>query len=139
MDTEKYFFINLKETRSMKQAQSFLPVRPAGISWMALVLLCMLALQPSFTMAAQPGFESLPVLSASKILPPELLSGPNHRVQEKVKNDGIVNIYTIDSRFGTFSDGGHGPAQGYERIRRFLERIRTGRFGGGQRHGLSAR
>ncbi len=103
MDTEKYFFINLKETRSMKQAQSFLPVRPAGISWMALVLLCMLALQPSFTMAAQPGFESLPVLSASKILPPELLSGPNHRVQEKVKNDGIVNIYTIDSRFGTFS------------------------------------
>src|SRR6266498_5270894 len=102
MDTEKYFFINLKETRSMKQAQSFLPVRPAGISWMALVLLCMLALQPSFTMAAQPGFESLPVLSASKILPPELLAGPNHHVQERVVNDGLLNTYTIDSKFGQF-------------------------------------
>jgi hypothetical protein len=43
------------------------------------------------------------VLSASKILPPALLSGPNHRVQERVNSDGIVNIYRIDSRFGTFS------------------------------------
>ena len=53
MDREKYFFIKSKE----KQSQSFLPVRPTGISLMALVLLSMLALQPSFTMAAQPGFE----------------------------------------------------------------------------------
>jgi len=51
---------------------------------------------------AQP-YESAPVLSASKILPPELLSGPNHRVQERVTNDGYLNIYQIDSKFGTFT------------------------------------
>src|SRR5688572_1332672 len=88
----------------MKQLWSFLSKkRPGGISRLALVLVGMLALQPTFTMAAQSGFESLPVLSASKILPSELLSGPNHRVQEKVTNDGIVNIYKMDSRFGTFN------------------------------------
>ena len=52
---------------------------------------------------AQQPFETTPVLSASKILPPELLSGPNHRVQERVTNDGYLNIYQIDSKFGTFT------------------------------------
>ncbi|HEX2932013.1 MAG TPA: hypothetical protein VHV54_19960 [Candidatus Binatia bacterium] len=52
---------------------------------------------------AQQPYESAPVLSASKILPPELLSGPNHRVQERVTNDGYLNIYQIDSKFGTFT------------------------------------
>ncbi len=48
-------------------------------------------------------YETPPVLSASKILPPELLSGPNFRVQERVTNDGYLNIYKIDSKFGTFT------------------------------------
>lgn len=52
---------------------------------------------------AQQTYESLPALSATRILPAELLSGPNHRVQERVTNDGIVNIYRIDSKFGTFT------------------------------------
>ena len=52
---------------------------------------------------AQQKYEAAPVLSASKILPPELLSGPNHRVQERVTNDGYLNIYQIDSKFGTFT------------------------------------
>ena len=43
------------------------------------------------------------MLSASKILPPELLSGPNHRVQERVTNDGYLNTYQIDSKFGTLT------------------------------------
>jgi hypothetical protein len=51
----------------------------------------------------QERYEPSAALSASRILPPELLSGPNHRVQEGVKNDGIVNIYSIDSRFGSFT------------------------------------
>ena len=87
----------------MKQWWSFLSKkRPIGISCMALVLVGTLALQPTFTMAAQSGFESLPVLSASKILPPELLSGPNHRVEERVYNDGYLNTYRVGSKFGTF-------------------------------------
>ena len=52
---------------------------------------------------AQQSYEPSPVLSASKILPPELLSGPNHRVQERVTNDGYLNTYQIDSKFGTFT------------------------------------
>lgn len=52
--------------------------------------------------AAQSEYEQVPVLSASKILPPELLAGPNHRVQERVVNDGFLNTYTIDSKFGQF-------------------------------------
>ena len=52
--------------------------------------------------AAQSQYEQIPVLSASKILPPELLVGPNHHVQERVVNDGFLNTYTIDSKFGQF-------------------------------------
>ncbi len=53
--------------------------------------------------AAQPLYESSAALNASKILPPQLLAGPHHRVQEKVQNDGYLNIYQIDSKFGTFT------------------------------------
>ena len=52
---------------------------------------------------AQRGYEAAPVLSASKILPPELLAGPHHRVEERVTNDGYLNTYQIDSKFGTFT------------------------------------
>ena len=42
-------------------------------------------------------------LQASKILPAELRSGGNFRVEEKVTNDGYLNTYRIGSRFGTFT------------------------------------
>lgn len=74
-----------------------------SVAYLVLFFVGIWIAQPSLTMAAQAGYESLPVLSASKILPPELLTGPNHRVQERVTSDGIVNIYRIDSKFGTFS------------------------------------
>jgi hypothetical protein len=63
----------------------------------------LLVLQSAVVLAQQPSYENKPVLSASKILPPELLSGPNHKVQDRVTSDGIVNIYRIDSRFGSFN------------------------------------
>lgn len=47
-------------------------------------------------------YEKPPVLSASKILPPELLKGPYHTVAEKVTSDGYFNNYRIISQFGTF-------------------------------------
>jgi hypothetical protein len=74
-----------------------------GFSCLVLALVGGLILQPSFTIAAQQAYESSPVLNASKILPPELLAGPHHRVQERVQNDGYLNIYQIDSKFGTFT------------------------------------
>ncbi len=48
-------------------------------------------------------YESPPVFQASEILPPALLSGPHHRVQEKITNDGYINRYTVESEFGTFA------------------------------------
>lgn len=68
----------------------------------AVFLAAVLASQPIAT-AAQTTYESPVVLSASKILPPELVSGPHHRVQEQVRNDGYLNVYTIDSKFGQFT------------------------------------
>ena len=102
MNREKFGFINLQEKQSMKDAQSLLQNRSAVMVCAVLVLIAVLAWQPTITVAAQAGFESAVVLSASKILPPELLSGPNHRVQEKVTNDGFLNIYVVDSKFGSF-------------------------------------
>src|SRR5678809_629741 len=76
-----------------------------GKSLWILVSAVLMAVLGAITLPAfaQQPYESAPVLSASKILPPELLSGPNHRVQERVTNDGYLNTYQIDSKFGTFT------------------------------------
>jgi hypothetical protein len=47
-------------------------------------------------------YEPAAVLQASKILPPDVLAGPNHRVEERVYNDGYLNRYTVLSKFGGF-------------------------------------
>jgi hypothetical protein len=65
-----------------------------------MMLALLVTVVPAF---AQQRYETAPVLNASQILPPELLSGPNHRVQERVTNDGYLNTYQIDSKFGTFT------------------------------------
>ena len=40
-------------------------------------------------------FEALPHFEASAILPGDMLQGPNHRVQDRVNNDGYYNHYRI--------------------------------------------
>ena len=45
-------------------------------------------------------YETASKLNASLILPAELLSGPNHQVDNVVTNDGYLNIYTIRSKYG---------------------------------------
>jgi hypothetical protein len=45
-------------------------------------------------------YESTSEFNASSILPAELLSGPNHQVDSVVNNDGYLNIYTIQSKYG---------------------------------------
>jgi hypothetical protein len=70
---------------------------------LALIVGVLVVLSSVPAIAAQQGYEPAPALSASKILSPELLSGANHRVQERVTNDGFLNTYQIDSKFGTFT------------------------------------
>ena len=72
------------------------------IVFFSVILLTVTALQ------AQQVYEDPAMFPASKILPPEVLAGPDHRVDEAVYNDGYLNIYTVNSRFGNFravSDG----------------------------------
>jgi hypothetical protein len=52
---------------------------------------------------AEKGFESPPEFQASKILPADILSGANHRVDERVVSDGFMNRYAISSQFGMFT------------------------------------
>ena len=74
--------------------------RMAFLGLIIFLSVCAITVRSGFS--ADGGYESVPILSASKILPPALLNGPNHKVQERVVNDGFQNIYTIDSKFGQF-------------------------------------
>ncbi len=57
----------------------------------------------SFACHAVQSYESSATLNASKILPPDLLKGTHHQVDETVTNDGFLNSYTIHSEFGDVS------------------------------------
>ena len=70
-----------KNRSTLNSRQPFLMV--------AIMLLVLRTLSPAL---AQQSYENSAVLSASKILPPELMAGPNFRVQERVSNDGYLNI-----------------------------------------------
>ena len=72
------------------------------VKFTAYLLIHVLALG-GFSAAAQgQTYEAQAVLQASKILPPDVLAGPNHRVEERVYNDGYLNRYTVLSKFGGF-------------------------------------
>ena len=51
--------------------------------------------------AAAENFEPVREFNASDILPANDLSGPNHKVEKKVYDDGYLYHYTINSPFGT--------------------------------------
>lgn len=66
-----------------------------------LVLGCMQLLNgASLNAAAKSNYEKPSVLKASKILPADLVTGPHHRLDDKVRNDGYMNTYTLHSTFG---------------------------------------
>ena len=52
-------------------------------------------------------FEPLPTLSASAILQPQYLSGPNFSVRDPVPTKSGSNQYTIDSDYGVFTADGN--------------------------------
>ena len=54
------------------------------------------------TTLAQTQTEAPPLFRVADILPHALMAGPNHRVDDRFRNDGYMNHYTILSRFGTF-------------------------------------
>lgn len=73
--------------------------------------------QPSAIPRAQAAFEELPVLNASDILRPDVLTGPHHKVREEVPTYSGANQFTIDSDFGVFE------AEGNEMLLRRINEI----------------
>ncbi len=71
----------------------------------------------SLPASAAQNFESPQTLQASRILPPELLKGPNHEVDQKVTNDGYLNIYTIHSSIGDIQ------ATSTDKLRKYIREI----------------
>lgn len=63
--------------------------------------------QPTEFPRAKPAFEELPVLKASEILRPDVLTGPHHKVREEVPTYSGANQFTIDSDFGVFEADGN--------------------------------
>jgi hypothetical protein len=55
---------------------------------------------------AEGEFEEPPAQRASELLPPELLKGPHHEVDEAVTSDGFLRIYTVRSVVGEFEARG---------------------------------
>jgi len=53
--------------------------------------------------AAAQQYESSATLKASQIVPKNLLTGPDYRIDEKVLNDGFLNHYKVNSKFGEFN------------------------------------
>lgn len=50
---------------------------------------------------AEERYEAPPVFEASRILPAKLVKGKYHTVASKVRNDGKMNHYTVQSKFGS--------------------------------------
>ncbi|MGE0660424.1 MAG: hypothetical protein AB7O63_13070 [Reyranellaceae bacterium] len=83
--------------RSVKRVTAARLARLGGLALMAAVAWS--ATQPA---AAQTVEKAAP-LAASKILPPNLRQGPDFKVREQVSNDGLINTYVVESKFGTFT------------------------------------
>ena len=67
-----------------------------------IALLSVLFLGSPLTALAQQ-YEAPATLMASKIVPKDLLTGPDYRIDDKVLNDGFLNHYKINSKFGEFN------------------------------------
>lgn len=70
------------------------------IGWVAVLLLGTATVGASIAAEAPGGYEKPTPRKASAILPPEILSGPNHRVRDAVLSDGFLDIFTIDTKWG---------------------------------------
>jgi hypothetical protein len=69
---------------------------------MGIVIWVIALMMPMAAMAESlPAFQQWPIkLKASEVLPKDLLRGDNFTVNESVKNDGLVNLYTLETNYG---------------------------------------
>lgn len=67
---------------------------------LALTALLTTAALSSGQVFADSHFEKPVVANASDLLPANVVKGPHHSVRQTVHNDGFLNIYDIDSKYG---------------------------------------
>jgi hypothetical protein len=85
----------------------------------ALTISAALATLAGAASAGSPPFEDAANRSASALLSPELLRGPNHTVREQVESDGLIQTFTVESEFGAY------PARGERMVRVRIHEIET--------------
>ncbi|HVO84425.1 MAG TPA: hypothetical protein VMU60_08375 [Syntrophobacteria bacterium] len=80
-------------------------MRPVSIAIFWLMVLGFILdgdLTLSTTAQSNSPFDRIPItLQAGDVLPKALLNGPNYRVQPQVKNDGVMNTYSLETSEGT--------------------------------------
>lgn len=78
-----------------------MPCRPLAVA-STLAVLSMSAFLPQHLAAEELQSAQL-VLKATDLLPSELLKGENYTVKQDVRNDGLINTYSLDTSFGPLS------------------------------------
>jgi hypothetical protein len=86
---------------SRKKTQADRIWKTGPISLILFITLCLLLNNQAFA-ATRNGFEQTTELKASELLGPDLLNSNLYTVDEAVINDGLLNHYTVRSRFGVF-------------------------------------
>jgi len=76
-----------------------------AVMW-ALVMAIVVSGAVPATAGEQPGYEAEPVLKATDLVAPELLSGPHFTVDSRVPVRGFLARFTIRSDYGTFDAHG---------------------------------
>lgn len=85
--------------------------RPVSPALRQALIPCGLALALTVCVDTPVRAEAPPVLSAAKVLPAALRNGPHHEVASRVENDGVLNVYRLQTDYGTF------PVRGTDLLR----------------------
>jgi len=76
--------------------------KPPGLARICMVLLASGLVSVAVASDSSAGFEVAPDLAPSVLLPASMVSGTHFQVVEPVQSDGLMHVYTIDSKFGQF-------------------------------------
>jgi len=93
----------VKITYSLRRRGLFAMQGPKPKSILVALFAAVVYLLPLSGSAAEVGsYENPQERKAADILPPELLEGEHHSVDDRVRSDGYLNYYTITSDYGEF-------------------------------------
>ncbi len=80
-----------------------MPAMPRALP--ALLALAAVSLMPAAVSAAD-NYESATALHAADLLPANVIKGPHYTIADKVRSDGFMLTYTVQSDYGTFTPTG---------------------------------